>query len=57
MLSVLIILSMVVLLVTLFVGRLSEMAIARIRRKQIDRGRLSTNIENRIAKLETNLKA
>jgi hypothetical protein len=31
---------MVVLLVTLFVGRLSEMVIARIRRKQFGRSKL-----------------
>lgn len=41
MLSVLIILFMVVLLVTLFVGRLSEMLIARIRQKQLDRSKLA----------------
>ena len=40
MLSVLIIVFMVVLLVTLFVGRLSEIVIAKIRQKQFDRRRL-----------------
>jgi hypothetical protein len=41
MLSVLIILFMVVLLVTLFVGRLSEIVIAKIRQKQLDRSKLT----------------
>jgi hypothetical protein len=41
MLSVLIILVMVVLLVTLFVGRLSEIVIARIKQKQLERTKLS----------------
>ena len=40
MLSVLIILFMVVLLATLFVGRLSEIVIARIRQKQVGRRKL-----------------
>jgi hypothetical protein len=41
MLSVFIILFMVVLLVTLFVGRLSEIVIARIRQKQLNRGKVT----------------
>jgi len=57
MLSVFIILYMVVLLVTLFVGRLSELLIARIRQKQATRAKLESNIEPRLSKLETNPKS
>lgn len=42
MLSVLIILFMVVLLVTLFLGRLSEIVIAKIREKQFGRDKANS---------------